>query len=304
MEEFGMKKAKLKVKLTLLALCLMFACLPLSGCNQAEPDIVIGAKDFTEQHILGQMLVLLINRNTDLTAQLDINLASDVIFASVRTDVIDLYVEYTGTIYGSFLERSETKEPQEVFDISAAELSERYDLRVRPPLGFNNTFALAVSRETAETHGLVTISDLAEVSRTMIFGGSREILSRNDGIPNLKREYNMSFAEERVIDGADRYFAVVSGEVQVVEVFSTDGMLAAHDLVVLRDDLNFFPPYEGVVVIRGEIADRFPQIVEQTDRLIGVLNNTTMRELNYRADVLGESPAAIAERFLRTVGLI
>ena len=277
----------------------------LFGCGRAEKEqIIVGSKDFPEQDILGNMLRLLIEAKTDLSViHLD-NMATHVIWAAVRTGAVDVYIDYTGTFYGNYLKLSEPKSAEEVFEISARVLMEEYDLRILDPLGFNNTYCLAVRPDTAEQYGLRTFSDLAEVSSGFIFGGSAEIISRNDGLPNLKRVYNMSFAEEKELHHDERYHAIANNEVQVTEAFATDALLMEHDLVVLEDDKSFFPPYYGVVVIRNEIAEKHPGLVEVLSLLTGIITDDIMRQLNYNVDVLGQSPADVAENFLREQGLI
>jgi osmoprotectant transport system permease protein len=275
-----------------------------TSCTNKEPDIIIGAKDFTEQYILGHMLMLLIEENTDLSVAYKQNMSSELIFAGIQTDIIDLYVEYTGTVYGSFLGYSESKEPEEVFDITSHELMEQYNLRMLPPLGFNNTFCLAVRSDTAQEHNIKTFSDLSRVSSDFTFGGSFEILNRNDGIPNLKKLYDMSFKEEIVKDGLERYNAITNDVIQVTEVFSTDGVVFNYDLVVLDDDKKFFPPYEGVIIIRDKIASRHPELIGVLDKLIGALSDETMQKLNYKVDALNEEPEEVAEGFLKSKGLI
>jgi len=264
----------------------------------------VGAKDFTEQHILGHMLELYIEANTKLNVDLKIDMASDVIFAGMRTGVIDIYVEYTGTVYGSYLVRSDSRNPEEVFNVTSTTLLDRYDIRMLDPLGFNNAYHLAVRRDTSVLHGLRTISDLAKVSSDFIIGGSAEFLTRSDGVPNLKLAYGMNFRAERAIDGTDRYVAITNDEIQVTEVFSTDGHLIANDLVVLEDDLHFFLPYQGAIVIRGEIAEQHPELVTALSKLSGLMSDDVMTTLNYRVDVLGESPRDVAEGFLKLNNLI
>jgi osmoprotectant transport system permease protein len=276
----------------------------LSGCGQKAPDIVVGAKDYTEQYILGNILMLFIEGNTDLNVAYKNDLSSDVIFASLRTGVVDLYVEYTGTVYGNYFKFSDTKCAEGVHEISVRELRERYDLHMQEPLGFNNTYSLAVRADTAAKYDLRTFSNLAQVSSNFIFGGSAEILTRFDGLHNLKRLYNKSFKDEIAIDGNDRYIAIYENIIQVAEVFSTDGMLLEFDLIVLEDDMEFFPPYQGAVIIRGEIAEKYPELVEALAMLNGIMTDETMRSLNHRVDVLGETPKSAAEYFLRAHGLI
>ena len=290
---------KLRLLLTLSVICGIFA-----GCSGKEPDIVVGAKDFTEQHILGHMLVLLIEANTNLKVSYRSDLSSDVIFAGIRTGVVDLYVDYTGTVYSGHLKYSDSTDPEEVHKVAARELKDKFNLRMLDPLGFNNTFYLAVRTDTAAEHGLRTFSDLAKVSSGFIFGGSAEILARFDGIPNLKRVYDMSFKEERAMDGAARYIAITNDEIQVTEVFSTDGFILEYALVVLEDNKSFFPPYQGVVVITDDAAEKYPELPAVLGKLTGILTDDIMRDLNYRVDMLNESPGTVAEKFLRARNLI
>ena len=283
----------------------MLACVLITGCSREEPvNIVVGSKDFTEQFILGNMLTILIESNTNLSVTFNDNMASHVIFSAMGTGLVDVYADYTGTIYGYYLNRSESKDAQEVYDVSARELMERYDIRMLGKLGFNNTFNIAVRQETAAEFNLRTISDLAEVSHLLIYGGSAEGQSRNDGIPNLKRHYNMTFKDELVYNEGDRYSAIYNNDVQVSEVYSTDAQILVYDLVVLEDDKNYYPPYHGVIIIRNEIAEKHPELVEVLGKLEGLITDDIMRGLNYMVDLLDENPRDVAENFLRENGLI
>jgi osmoprotectant transport system permease protein len=287
-----------------IVLFLIIISIAVTSCSSNEPDIVVGAKDFTEQYILGYILTNLIEANTDLTATLNYDLATEVIFAGLRTGIIDLYVEYTGTVYGSIFNYSETKTPDEIFDFVVSQLDERHNLRMLDRLGFNNTFCLAVSSDTAERYNLTTFSDLARVSSDFIFAGSAEILSRNDGIPNLKRVYNMSFKDEVRLYGVERYTALANNEIQVTEVFSTDGSLLEYGHVVLEDDKNFFPAYQGAIIVRNETLEEHPVLYETLNMLSGVITDEDMRGLNYKVDVLGEDPQTVAVEYLKNSGLV
>jgi len=276
----------------------------ITGCSAQKETIIVGAKYYTEQEILGNILILLIEEHTNLESISRTNMSSHVIFAAATTGAIDLYVEYTGTIYGSYLNQTDTLSAREVFDVSSRELKEQYDLRLLDPLGFNNTFCLAVRPDTASEFNIRTFSDLALVSENLVFGGSAEILYRHDGLPNLKRVYDMGFKGELEFADEARYTAIADNTVQVTEAFSTDGLLMEYDLVVLEDDKHFFPAYEGLVLIRGEIADKHPGLVDVLSKLSGKLSDSTMRNLNYRVDAHGEDPVEVARNFLRENGLI
>ena len=293
----------MRVLLIALSLILFIALLP--GCAQSKKEtIVVGAMDYTEQHILGEMLVMLIEAHTDMEVILRDNMVAHVVFAAIETGEVDVYVEYTGTIYGHVLNLSDSNDATEIYNITVSMLAEKYDIRMLGKLGFNNSFGLAVRRDTAEQYGLRTYSDLAEVSSNMIFCGSGGIISRRDGLPNLKRLYNMSFKEEIQMHNEDRYIALMNGDAQVAEIFTTDGLLYEYDVVVLEDDKNFFPPYHGAVVARNEVLDRHPELVDILNLLVGRLPDDTMINLIHRVDVGNESPRDVARSFLRDNGLI
>ena len=295
----------MKRRISLILTVVFAATLLLSGCAEnGSKTIVVGAKDYTEQDILGNILTVLIEKNTDIKVDYKHEMSSNVLFAAAQSGDIDVWADYTGTIYGNYLNYSEMKTAEEVYDISAAEMKEKYSLSVLEPLGFNNTYCLAVRPETAAEFGLKTYSDLAKVSADFIFGGSFEILNRNDGIPNLKKAYGMTFKEETALDGVLRYFAIEQNDTQVTEAFSTDGMLIEYDLVVLEDDKSFFPPYHSIPVIRDSTAEKYPEVVAQLERLAGAIDDDTMRGMNYKVDVLKENPRDVAVEFLTSAGLI
>jgi len=293
------------MKALLIAISLILFIGILSGCAGSQQEtIVVGSMEYTEQEILGEMLVILIEANTDLKAILRDNMAAHVVFAAIGTGDVDVYVEYTGTIYGDVFNLSDSNDPIEIYNTTVSLLAERYDIHMLGKLGFNNSFGLAVRRDTAERYALRTYSDLAEVSSNMIFHGGPVLMTRNDGLPNLKRLYNMSFKEEVVRNDEDRYTALMNGDVQVAEIFTTDGLLLEYDVVVLEDDKNFFPPYHGAIVVRNEILDKHPELLDILNKLEGKLPDDVMINLIHRVDVGNESTQDVARSFLRENGLI
>jgi len=276
----------------------------LSGCSPKETSIVVGAKDYTEQDVLGNILTVLIEENMDIKVDYKHEMASNIVFAAMQSGDVDVYIEYSGTVYANYLGYSEMKNADEVYDISAKELKDKYKLLMLEPLGFNNTYCLAVKPALAAEYNLRTYSDLAEVSDNFIFGGGFEILNRSDGIPELKKVYDLAFREERAIEGVLRYSAIENDDTQVTEAFSTDGMLLEYNLVVLEDDKNFFPPYHAAPIIREETAQKYPELVALLDKLTNTLSDDTMRDLNYKVDVLKQHPRDVAVAFLKDNGLI
>ena len=292
------------MKKLIFALLITLSISAIAGCSSKEEAIVVGAKDFTEQDILGNIITVLIEENTNLKVEYKQEMPSNILFAAIRRGDVDICIDYTGTVYGNYLDYSDIKDAEEVYNISAEELLEKYNLLMLTPIGFNNTYCLAVRPDTATEYNLKTFSDLAKVSKDFVFGGTFEILNRNDGIPELKKAYDLEFKEELALEGILRYSAIENNKTQVTEAFSTDGMLVEYGLVVLEDDKNFFPPYQAVPIIKSETAQAYPELLTVLDSLTNTLNDDIMRDLNYKVDVLKENPRNVAIEFLKDSGLI
>jgi len=298
--EIKMKKSMLKfLVMTVVSVSVLF-----SGCSGKTDTIVIGAADFTEQFILGNMLQILIDENTDMKTQLVSNMSTTVLFSAIQSSNVHVYVEYTGTLFGDFLGYSPMDTPDRVFTRARDGMRDRFNIRVLDRIGFNNTYALAVRPDTAERYNLRTFSDLVRVAPELTLGGTMEFLDRDVGLRGLQPFYGMNFGNTIATQGTLRYTALNDNQIQVTSAFSTDGLLARYNLVLLEDDRNFFPAYDAVVVIREDTATKFPHLVEVLNKLTGSLDETAMSNLNYRVDVLNEDPEAVARDFLRSAGLI
>lgn len=295
---------KLFKKILGLVAVLIISCSFFTGCTKDENTITVGAKDYTEQDILGNLVTVLLEETTALTIEYKHEMSSNILFEAIKRGDVDVCVDYTGTIYGSYLQYSDMKNADEVYQISEKEMSEKFNLDVLQPLGFNNTYCLAVLPETAKKYNLKTFLDLAKVSQSMIFGGSFEILERNDGLPNLKIMYDMKFKEEIGVEGVLRYQSIERGDTQVTEAFSTDGMLSQYNLTVLEDDKNFFPPYHAVPVIRSSTAKKHPELVDVLNKLSNIISDEDMRNMNFKVDVEKKNPKDIAVEFLKSKNLI
>jgi glycine betaine/choline ABC-type transport system substrate-binding protein len=274
------------------------------SCGKGKQAVVVGAKDFTEQDILGHMIAMLIKEKTDIPVTYKHEMASNIIFAAIKNGDVDLFVDYTGTVYGNYFQHSEMKSADEVYRIAVRELKDTFNILMLTPLGFNNTYTLSVRPDTAEKYGLKTYSDLAKVSGELILGATFDIYNRNDGIPNLKKTYDMKFKEEKAVEGSLRYIAIEQDEIQITNAFSTDGMLDQYNLMVLEDNKSFFPPYHSAIIIRWETTEKYPELLPLLDKLSGLINDQTMRGMNYRVDVLRENPEDVARDFLMEKSLI
>jgi osmoprotectant transport system permease protein len=170
-------------------------------------------------------------------------------------------------------------------------------------LGFQNTYAISVRRETARRYGLSTLTDLARVSRSLRAGLTPDFIGRPDGLPGIQKAYDIGFREVRALLPAVKYQALAAGEVDVIDGYSTDGFIARYDLVVLEDDLRFFPPYEAAALVSPGFARDVPDGLAVLSELSGLLTESDMRRLNRRIEVDGIPIPRVAAGALLNLGL-
>lgn len=290
------------IVLGLTAALLLSAC---SGGGSAN-TVTVGSKNFTENLLLGEMLAQLIDHKMDVNVKRQLNLGgTQVVYEGVQSGDIDLYVDYDGTAYEVQLKIEDpVTDPAAVYPLIKERMEAEQGVLISAPLGFNNTYTLALPQELAAEHNLKTYSDLAAISDQFVLGVEQEFLARKDGYDNLVETYGFNFKDVRAMDTGLKYKAIENGQVQVINAFATDGQLPAFGLVVLEDDLQFFPPYNAMFVVRQGAAEAHPELMDTISALTGVFNDEIMQELNYRVDELGESEAAVAKEFLQQQGLL
>ena len=272
--------------------------------KKTENVVRVGSKDFTEQEILCYMTAHAIESNTNIEVVNECNLGgAQVVFSALTNDNIDLYIDYAGTDYTDILKHQPISDTEKVYQTIKKEMKEKYNVEVLDQMAFNNTYALAVTKETAKKYNLKTISDLKNVSRNLTIAPTLEFINREDGLPGLEKEYGLVFKDTIGIDGSPRYTALINGDAQVIDAFTTDGLLKKFDLVVLEDDKNFFPPYNAIPLIREETLEKYPEIKEVLNNLGTYLTDEVMQNLNYQVDELGKSPEKVATDFLSVTNL-
>lgn len=280
-----------------LALVALATVLILPGCRPAatrEGPIRVGCKNFSEQLLLGEMMAQLLERE-GIPVERKFGFGSTpLVHGALATGAIDLYAEYTGTAAQAVLG---AKGPMDLPAIRRA-YRDRFGLECLDPLGFDDTYALAVREADAETKGWKRISDLRATAPSLRAGFNAEFLERADGWPGLKKAYGLAITKTVNLDAGLVYQALKEGKVDVISGFSTDGRIDAFHFRVLEDDLKFFPRYEPVPVVRREALARFPSIRPALGILAGRLNEATMRRLNYEVDGKGRSPRDVAREFL------
>jgi glycine betaine/choline ABC-type transport system substrate-binding protein len=270
------------------------------GCRRARAStVVVGSKNFTEQLLLGELLAQQIESRTGLRADRRLNLGGTfVCHQALVAGQMDLYVEYTGTALTAILNTPPSSDPVAVYEAVRNDYRSRFAFEVGPPLGFNNTFAIVVRGDDARQLGLRAISDLARVAPQWRPGFGYEFMERSDGYRGLAATYQLRFsAEPRIMDLGLLYRALADRQVDVVAGNSTDGLIAALDMVVLEDDHRYFPPYQAVTIARADTVGQHPDLRSALDALGGKISDEDMRRMNYAVDGEHRDPPSVIRDF-------
>ncbi|MCC7142106.1 MAG: ABC transporter permease subunit [Candidatus Eisenbacteria bacterium] len=265
---------------------------------------MVASKNFEESRLLAELFARVIETRTNLTVERRMNLAgTQVCLDALRSGAIDLYPEYTGTGLVSILGQPSRTDRAEVLSVVRGEFLQRWDLVWLAPLGFENSFELAVRREVADRLAITSISGLAAHAGELRAGFGPEFIERDDGYPGLGRVYGLHFSEARSLQHALKYEAAGTGKVDVIDVYTTDGRIAKYDLRVLNDDRSFFPPYEAAPLVRASTLNAHPEVGAALNLLTGVLDEESMRGWNLRLQEEGASVEEVAAAALQALGL-
>ncbi|WP_197530620.1 glycine betaine ABC transporter substrate-binding protein [Bythopirellula polymerisocia] len=276
-----------------MIICLVLLLLALFPRGSKLAGVRVGSKKFTESVILGEMLTQLIRSTGQRASHLSELGGTTLVFDALRRGEIDLYPEYTGTLIEEIFSGKNAKTFE---DLSV--LLEQQGVFVSQPLGFNNSYALAVTRDTAEQYKLTTISDLA-AHDDLRMGFSNEFLDRDDGWKNLRKRYGLPQDEVTGLDHDLAYRQLESGTIEVMDVYTTDARLEGLDLVLLEDNRNYFPRYDAVVLFRSDLAKRFPDVPKQIARLEGMITAEEILDLNAEVETGTVREPQAAADFLR-----
>jgi glycine betaine/choline ABC-type transport system substrate-binding protein len=277
----------------------LLLALVLSGCAKRD-RIVVGAKNFTESDLLAEIVAQQIERRTSLPVERRLHLGGTfVCHRAITAGDIDIYVEYTGTAFTAILKQPPIANPDSVYRFVAAAYARDFKLQWTAPLGFNNTFAILVRRADAQRYSLRSIADLGRVAARWKAGFGYEFLERADGFAGLARIYGLRFSRPpTAMDLGLTYRALAEHRVDVIAGNSTDGQIAALDLVALTDDRGYFPPYQAAPVVRAAVLDKYPAVRAALAALGGKISDVEMRRLNALADVEHKDIAEIARAWL------
>lgn len=283
------------------------------GDQKAKSSIVIYDGQFSEMKIIHQMVKLLVEEHTDARVEIrdemsPVNNYRDLVAGGGS----DLMNSYDGTLLTTYLkvDVSEVPEDKTLYEYANELSSEKDKVHLLDPLGHENTYAVAVTQAMADEYGLETISDLIDLAPGLVFGAEHEFFSEEGSMKYgpFTKFYGLDFKEGKAIDMALKYSAIENGNIDVTEVYSTDGMNKKVGLKVLKDDLKFFPEYNDALLVRNDLFERFqdiaPNLEEVLNMLGGRFTNEIMTNLTYEVDVNGKTPEEVAKTFLIEQGLL
>ena len=274
-----------------------------AGNAAAQQPLRIGSKNFTEQFVLAELYAQALEAS-GFKVERKINLGGTLIaHKALEEKQIDMYPEYTGTMLLAVLKQEVMTDQKAVYDKVKAEYATK-GLVLLNEAPMNNTYNMVVRPETAAQYKLETLSDLAKVSKDLKLGAGPEFRDRKDGLPGLKAKYNMDFKEDLQMAIGLRYQALSSKQIDVVNGYSTDGMISALKLKRLKDDRNLWPPYYVVPVIRKDALDANPKAADVLNRVSAMLSEASMAEMNYRVDGDKMEPRDVAHDFLKARGVV
>ncbi|MGI6050894.1 MAG: glycine betaine ABC transporter substrate-binding protein [Bilifractor sp.] len=301
------KKAKHQNKvmgITALILAGILIITAVVSQRQSNKTIKIATKPMTEQYVLGEMMDILIEQDTDLNVELTQGVGGGTsnIEPAMESGEFDLYPEYTGTAWNAVL-KNDSVYTEDQFDELQSEYADM-GMTWTCMYGFENTYGLVVRKEIADQYGIETYSDLKDIASDLTFGAEYDFYEREDGYDALCDTYGFEFGKTMDLDIGLKYQALEEEQIDVMVVFTTDGQLSTADAVVLDDDKDFFPSYLCGNVVRSEVLEQYPELQDVFDKLTGQIQDEDMVEMNYEVEVEGKEPRDVAQAFLEERGLV
>ncbi len=295
------QRARYVLGVLLVISAVLLGMLARGTAPSATAPLVIGSKNFTEQLLLGEIVAQQIEAHTPYTVERRFGLGgSTVLHRALRNGSVDMAVEYSGTGWMNVLKRPLPSDRAQLYPDLRQAYAEQFQLQWLPPLGFDNSYVLAVRHDDPRLDGIDTISKLAAVAPQLQAGFDFEFAGRSDGYVGLKHAYGLNFARVRDMHPDLMYSALLSGATDVIAAYATDGRLSHPNLRTLRDDRPFFPPYAAGLVVREQALAAYPALRPALEALSGTLTTEQMRRLNAAIDTRTLSLKDAASQALTT----
>ena len=302
------ERSRTRIRMALIATALLYGYTAYTFVadritSDGRPVVKVGSKAFTEAYIIGNVIASRIEAVTDYRTEQTKSLGSAVIFEALKTADLDVYLDFSGTIWVNVMKRGDPPaERDAILGAVKTALAEEHDILMLGSLGYENLYAFAMRRTQAERLGVKTVSDLIPYAPKLEVAADFEFFGRPEW-KSVQAKYGVQFRKERTMDSALMYAAVAEGDVDVISAYTTDGRIDAFDLVVLEDDRQAIPPYHGILLMNGEFARAHPEVVGALKPLLGAFDEAFVRSLNGRVDQDKQSPRQVAEAALEALNL-
>lgn len=301
-----MRKRTLKAIGFVLVLCMVMVA--MTGCGGTKKSITIASKQFTENILLSEMYAQLVESNTDIKVERKQNLGGTAVcFPAMEKGEIDIYPEYSGTAYADILKISNdgSVSSEQIFEIAKNKLLEDHKITMFDPIGINNTYALGLLKTVADELGVTSMTELAAHAPNLKFGANHVFYTRDvDGYDPMIARYGYNFAASEKMDSSLLYEAIDQKQLDVIVIYATDSLLVKYDMTILKDDLSLFPAYHGAPICRNATLETYPELKEVLNKLAGMIDDSTMQQLDYQVDVEHKTVEVVAKEFLKEKGLI
>lgn len=304
LENKSLKKILISLIALITATALSF--IPSIAPMMNSRRLLVAGKLGPEPEILINMYKELIEANSDIKVKLEPNFGkTSFLYEALKNKQIDIYPEFSGTITSSLLKNQVqvSNDPLEVYEAAREGILNQDKLVYLKPMEYQNTYALAVKKDYANKYDLKTISDLSKVEDSAVAGFTLEFNDRDDGNKGLKSLYKLEL-NVKTLEPNLRYQAINGGNVQIVDAYSTDSELIEYDLVVLEDDKQLFPPYQGAPLMRKDTLEKYPELEEILNKLAGQISVEEMSRMNYQVKVDKRSASEVAHEYLVNKGLV
>ncbi|MCJ1656929.1 ABC transporter permease/substrate-binding protein [Staphylococcus sp. NRL 16/872] len=303
MEKLSYKKLLITIGIIVLILLLVIV-VPLFG--KKGDNITLAGKLGSEPSIITNMYKILIEDETDDTVDVKDGMGkTSFLFNALKSDDIDGYLEFTGTVLGELTKEDlKSKKENAVYNQAKQSLEKKYDMTMLKPMKYNNTYALALKKDFAEKHNIKTIGDLQKVEGQLKPGFTMEFNDRPDGYKAVAKAYDLNLSNIKKMEPKLRYTAVEKGDINLIDAYSTDAELKQYNMVVLKDDKHVFPPYQGAPLFKEKFLKDHPEIKKPLNKLAGKISDEEMQEMNYKVTVKNEDPYKVAKQYLQKEGLV
>lgn len=281
-------------------LALLGACMALPNCSAKTGGLRIGSKNFTESYIVAEIYAQTLENN-GIPVERKFNLGSvQIAMAALTRGEIDLYPEYTGTALVDILKLPPLRDPNQIYGTVKRDYQRQFDLTWLAPSPMNDSQALATTQAISKQYTLTTLSQCARLAPKLRLAAIPEFVARADALPGLQKFYGgFKFKEVRTYDIGLKYKALLDGDADVCTAFTTDGQIGVDNLVLLKDDRDFWPAYNVAPVVRDAILQKYPEMAALLNRATALITDESARKMNYEVEGQHQEYADVVSAFLK-----